>query len=333
MLICVLMSPGLRSSRDYPAAGSSSRRRGRGGKRLKHQETINQGSPALRGTTGATLPPTSSFPLGPATTSSSWPTSVGSQASLPSVPYPPGMLPLYPLYPPLSQPLADATALQTGLRFPMQNVQMPPQMVPPMMALVLPNYMFPQINAPLAQPCPAIAAAGTVPFFNPNAAFVPPFAAAAGVNPNVALPTLQQMPTATQVPRPTSRSSTPHSISQREGRADREGAESMLLPSSRCSSPLNLLQLEEPLSNRLEATPTGGQGDQFMTNQRGAAEDSKENDNVSTNAVLQHELCILPFSDVEVYFLLWPFVFCLSFVSFFSFISCVVSPGSTGRGQ
>lgn len=291
--------PGVRCSRDYPAAGSSGRRRGRGGKRLRHQETIDRASPgsALRGTNVTPLPnvpgpTTATFPLGPPTTSSSWPTSVGSQASLPSVPYPPGMLPLYPLYPPLSQPLADPS---TGLRFPLQNVPMAPQMVPPMMALVLPNYMFPQMNTPIPQPATAPAAPpGAVPFFNPNAAFV----AGAGVGPVVApLPpsTPQtQMPTPALAhgPRPASRSSTPLSSSQREAGGDREGGdESMLLPSSRCSSPLNLLQLEEPPSNRLEgagaqqATPTGGQGGgpsgQGMANQRGGAEDAKENENVS----------------------------------------------------
>ncbi|XP_041925420.1 period circadian protein homolog 1b isoform X1 [Alosa sapidissima] len=288
------LARGVRCSRDYPAAGSSSRRRGRGGKRLKHQESIDQGSRSLRGPTGPPVPnvaapPTNTFPLGPPTTSSSWPTSVGSQASLPSVPYPPGMLPLYPLYPPLTDP-----SLQAGLRFPLQNVPMSPQMVPPMMALVLPNYMFPQMNAA----CSA-AGMGTVPFFNPNSAFVPPpFAAAsAGVNPGMAsLPpsTLQQMPqtptptlttaTLTQGPRPASRSSTPLSVSQREAGGDRE--ESMLLPSSRCSSPLNLLQLEEPPSNRLEGSAqqtmsTGGQG-AGAGGQRGGAED-KENESGEAN--------------------------------------------------
>lgn len=310
MLCYVSLSPGVRCSRDYPVAGSSGRRRGRGGKRLKHQETIERASPgsALRGGTTVTpvpnmaAPPPTTFPLGPPTTSSSWPTSVGSQASLPSVPYPPGMLPLYPLYPPISQPLADPSS---GLRFPLQNVPMAPQMVPPMMALVLPNYMFPQMNTPLAQPAAAAAATpATLPFYNPNPAFVAPFTTAgAGVGPVVASlpPSTQQtqMPTPTLVhgPRPPSRSSTPLSSSQREAGGDREGGdESMLLPSSRCSSPLNLLQLEEPPSSRLDGagtqqtTPTGGQGGvpsgQGMTNQRGGAEDLKDNDNVSARAML-----------------------------------------------
>ncbi|KAL7875904.1 hypothetical protein AOLI_G00108670 [Acnodon oligacanthus] len=287
------LNRGVRCSRDYPAVGSSSRRRGRGGKRLKHQETSEQGSslgragPARGLSTGApaqdgALNP--SFPLGPPTTSSSWPPSVGSQNSLPSVPYPPGMLPLYPLYPPLSQHVPDPS-MQPGLHFPLQNTQMAPPMVPPMMALVLPNYMFPQMGTSIAQPGPA---AIPQPFYNPNLAFPYP---AASTAPQV----VPQTATLAQ-PNP-SRCSTPQSCSQREGGAEREGAESPLFQ-SRCSSPLNLLQLEESPTNRLEAVsalasgqqatpPVGGQGGvagaQTSTNQRSPAGDSKENENGEAN--------------------------------------------------
>ncbi|XP_036453585.1 period circadian protein homolog 1b [Colossoma macropomum] len=287
------LNRGVRCSRDYPAVGSSSRRRGRGGKRLKHQETSEQGSslgragPAGGLSTGAPAQdgaPNPSFPLGPPTTSSSWPPSAGSQNSLPSVPYPPGMLPLYPLYPPLSQPVADPS-MQPGLHFPLQNPQMAPPMVPPMMALVLPNYMFPQMGTSIAQPGPA---AMPQPFYNPNMAF--PYPAA-----STAPPAAPQAATSAQ-PNP-SRCSTPQSCSQREGGAEREGAESPLFQ-SRCSSPLNLLQLEESPTNRLEAVsalasgqqatpPVGGQGGgagaQTSTNQRSPAGDSKENENGEAN--------------------------------------------------
>ncbi|KAI4881130.1 hypothetical protein NFI96_017873 [Prochilodus magdalenae] len=280
---------GVRCSRDYPAVGSSGRRRGRGGKRLKHQETSEQGSSLDRaGRTGglSTAGPAQdrvlnpSFPLGPPTTSSSWPPSVGSQNSLPSVPYPPGMLPLYPLYPPLSQPVTDPS-VQPSLHFPLQNPQIAPPMVPPMMALVLPNYMFPQ----MAQPAPA---AMPQPFYNPNLAF--PFPAA-----STAPPAAPQ--TATPAQPNASRCSTPQSCSQKEGGAEREGAESPLFQ-SRCSSPLNLLQLEESSTNRLEAVsalasgqqttpPVGGQGGgagaQTSINQRSPAGDSKENENGEAN--------------------------------------------------
>ncbi|KAG9274369.1 hypothetical protein AMEX_G11281 [Astyanax mexicanus] len=285
---------GVRCSRDYPAIGSTGRRRGRGGKRLKHQETSEQGSslglagPSRGLSTGAPAHegvPNPSFPLGPPTTSSSWPPSVGSQNSLPSVPYPPGMLPLYPLYPPLSQPVADPS-MQPGLRFPIQTPQIAPPMVPPMMALVLPNYMFPQMGTSLAQPGPTPM---PQPFYNPNLAF--PYPAASAALP----PAVPQ--TAMPAPPNQSRCSSPQSCSQREGGADREGAESPLFQ-SRCSSPLNLLQLEESPTNRLEVasalasgqqptTPAGGQGGgtgaQASTNQRGPAEDGKENEHGEAN--------------------------------------------------
>ncbi|XP_045920095.1 period circadian protein homolog 1b isoform X2 [Micropterus dolomieu] len=271
------LSRGVRCSRDYPAAASSSaRRRGRGGKRLKHQESSDQRSSlGLSGSRGdprtSTGPMPLNIPLGPPTNSSSWP-SVGSQASIPSAPFAPGMLPIYPVYPPLAQPFPQAIPDQS--RFP------PSQMIPPMMALVLPNYMFPQMGAPISQP-------GATPghFYNPN--FPYPVATPAAV-PNVLSNT---------VPIPgncvPSRSSTPQSYTQTP--ADREGAESPLFQ-SRCSSPLNLLQLEESPSNRLEvatalaasqqATPSvqgGAGGGQSSTNQGSSDDISKENENGETN--------------------------------------------------
>ncbi|XP_048041574.1 period circadian protein homolog 1b isoform X1 [Megalobrama amblycephala] len=278
------LARGVRCSRDYPAAGSSGRRRGRGGKRLKHQEASEQtGSRSsagpLRGfrpgVPALDRPSNSSIPMGPVASSSSWPTS-GSQTSVHSVPYPPGVLPLFPVYPPFSHPISDPS-IQAGLRFPLQNSQMVPPMVPPMMALVLPNYMFPQPNMGIPQP-----------FYTPNSAF--PFPAA-----NMTSPAPCQIPT--PVPRAHSRSSTPHSISHREAGMEREGAESPLFQ-SRCSSPLNLLQLEESPSNRLEAASAlasaqqtasplvgqgGGAGGQTSSNQRGSALGSKENENGEAN--------------------------------------------------
>lgn len=280
---------GARCSRDYPTMSNSGRRRGRGGKRLKHQETSEQGTslgqsgPTGTLSTGALAQdgvPNASFPLAPPTTSSSWPPSVGSQNSLPSVPYPPGMLPFYPLYPPLTHPITDPS-IHTGLRFPIQNPQVAPPMVPPMMALVLPNYMFPQIGTTMAQP---VAATMSQPFYNPTVSFQYPTASTAPAAPTQ---------TITPAPRIPSRCSTPQSYSQREGGVEREGTESPLFQ-SRCSSPLNLLQLEESPTSRLEAvtalasgqqaTPpaggqTGGVGGPAAANQRGAA-DSKENENV-----------------------------------------------------
>ncbi|KAI7814752.1 period 1, partial [Triplophysa rosa] len=268
------LSKGVRCSRDYPAArGSSGRRRGRGGKRLKHQESSEQSvsqsrAGPLRGLPGVPAlgrPSNSSMPLGPAPSSSSWPTS-GSQASIPSVPYPPSVFPLYPIYPPLSHPASDPN-VQMGLRFPLQNSQMAPPMVHPMMALVLPNYMFPQPNMGMPQP-----------FYCTNSAF--PFPTA-----NTAPATVPN-----PVPRAHSRSSTPQSYSQREAGPEREGAESPLFQ-SRCSSPLNLLQLEFETSVLTSGQPAaspmmgqgGGAGGQASSNQRAATVDSKENENGEAN--------------------------------------------------
>ncbi|XP_026123805.1 period circadian protein homolog 1 isoform X2 [Carassius auratus] len=270
------LARGVRCSRDYPAASSSGRRRGRGGKRLKHQEAKEQtgsSSPAdpLRGVPSLDRPFNSSLPMGPSASSSSWPTS-GSQTSVPSVPYPSGILPLYPIYPPLSHSISDPST-QTGLRFPLQNSQMAPPMVHPMMAFVLPNYMFPQPNMGMPQP-----------FYSPNPAF--PF-------PAVNMASLAPCQVPTPVPRAHSRSSTPQSYNQREAVAEREGAESPLFQ-SRCSSPLNLLQLEESPSNRFEVASGlqttsplvgqgGGAGGQVSSNQRGSPVDSKEKENGETN--------------------------------------------------
>ncbi|MED6276339.1 hypothetical protein CHARACLAT_002057 [Characodon lateralis] len=263
------LSREVRCSRDYPAAAGSTRhRRGRGGKRLKHQESSDQLSsfPVNRQDPRANVAPVPlNMPLGAPTNSPSWP-SVGSQASIPATPFPPGMLPIYPVYSQFTQPLPT----HDPTRFP-QN-----QLVPPMIAFVLPNYMFPQMGVPISQP-------GAVPghFYNPNYSFpgVPP----------ASLPSVfNSVPMAGTCP--PSRSSTPQSFTQLP--ADREGAESPLFQ-SRCSSPLNLLQLEELSSNRLEvATALAASqqplpsvqgataGGQNSANQRSSDDPSKENENV-----------------------------------------------------
>ncbi|XP_069026073.1 period circadian protein homolog 1b [Embiotoca jacksoni] len=290
------LSRGVHCSRDYPSAGgSTSHRQGRGGKRFKHQEPSDQHSSlGLNGnhgdprTTAVHVP--FHMPLGAPTTSSSWP-SVCSQAS---APFAPGVLPIYPVYPPLPQPLLPQPLLQQPLlqqpllpqtllpqplpvpdptRFP------PSQIVPPMMALVLPNYMFPQMGAPIAQP-----AATPGHFYNPN--FTYPGAPVATV------PNVVSHPGPIPGTCAPSRSSTPQSYSQTP--IDREGAQSPLFQ-SRCSSPLNLLQLEESPSNRLEvattlaasqqATPSvqgGAAGGQSAANQS-SDDTSKENENVEAN--------------------------------------------------
>uniref|UniRef100_A0A1A8GQ11 [histone H3]-dimethyl-L-lysine(36) demethylase n=1 Tax=Nothobranchius korthausae TaxID=1143690 RepID=A0A1A8GQ11_9TELE len=265
------LSRGVRCSRDYPAAtaGGAGHRRGRGGKRLKHQESSEQHSSLGLSVNRQDLqsnmaPMPFTAPLGAPTNSSSWP-SVGSQASIPSAPFAPGMLPIYPVYPPLAQPLP----VHDPSRFP------PAQMVPPMMALVLPNYMFPQMGAAIPQ---------LGQFYNPNYAY-----------PSVPIapipPVSNPIPVPVQVPGTCamSRSSTPLSFTQTP--ADRDGAESPLFQ-SRCSSPLNLLQLEESPSNRLEvstalatsqqAPPTaqgGAAGGHSSANQMSSDGTSKDTEN------------------------------------------------------
>ncbi|MFT7809771.1 period circadian protein1-like [Arapaima gigas] len=285
---------GVHSSRDYPAGGSSGRRRGRGGKRLKHQKTSDHSSSlglegagsGRLGVTGANpkgpVPQAPPMPLGAPTSSSSWPASVGSQASL-------AALPLYPFYPPpVPQPLGPGAPdpLQSGLRYPLHP---PPSVVPPMVAFVLPNYIFPQLNSSIS--------ALPQPFYNPSAGFSYPSSAPIPSAPP------QAPATPTQTPGAPSRSSTPQSCSQ--PLLEREGAESPLFQ-SRCSSPLNLLQLEESPSNRQEAqsvltavqqaTPPvgvaaqdwtgkqgGGAGGQAIPNLSNGTQEPKENENGEAN--------------------------------------------------
>ncbi|KAE8279132.1 Period circadian protein-like protein 1 [Larimichthys crocea] len=241
------LSRGVRCSRDYPAAGSSNgHRRGRGGKRLKHQESSDQhsslGLNRSRHDPRSSAPPMPlNMPLGPPTNSSSWP-SVGSQASIPAAPFAPGMLPIYPVYPPLAQPFPQQ--VPDPSRFP------PTQMVPPMMALVLPNYMFPQMGAPIPQPAPTPGH-----FYNPN--FTYPV-----TNP-AAIPTMVSNPLPIPGTCAPSRSSTPQS-----------------------ESPSNRLEVATALAASQQATPTaqgGAAGGQSSANQENSDDTSKENENGETN--------------------------------------------------
>ncbi|XP_072515755.1 period circadian protein homolog 1a [Salminus brasiliensis] len=324
---------GVRSSQNYPSGGGSGRRRGRGGKRLKHQAEVPLFDTPSLSTSGPSIPPrsTAEGPSAPAfsssqhlsgASSSPWPTSVGSQASGPPImtPYPPGCMPFYSLYPPFPVPQMEVdprmqaafSCPQQGPRFPVQASQMFPSMAPPVMAFILPNCMFPQLNgatAPIqhlaqamplpaqlnpqfnpavAQVSPAVANFNptlgqfnplapqinptqplAVPpqFYNPNLMFGFQNGATASTSPNSAAPP----------PRGPSRSSTPQSTGQPAG--DNDGTGSPLFH-SRCSSPLNLLQLEELPSNRTDVTqqtppPVGGasQGPQ-TSGTRGSSKDN-----------------------------------------------------------
>uniref|UniRef100_A0A673H7T5 Period circadian protein homolog 2 n=1 Tax=Sinocyclocheilus rhinocerous TaxID=307959 RepID=A0A673H7T5_9TELE len=203
----------------------------------------------------------------------SWSPSDTSQSTFP-IAYP-AVMPTYPLqmYPGAGgmQPRVDAPLSGFGEsqcsqvpRIPMQPIQTPysAPLVTPMVALVLPNYMFPQMGSAPRQPFyPKQGSFPTQPTFQPQ----PSFAAQAPFPPQSTF-TIQtqfapQNPFTPQTPFPPfpfacpeeppkppepelreepSRSPTPHSVGG-------GGPPSPPLFQSRCSSPLqlNLLQLEE----------------------------------------------------------------------------------------
>ncbi|XP_064408937.1 period circadian protein homolog 1 isoform X2 [Latimeria chalumnae] len=228
------------------ARGTSSSRHGKSGKskakRVKHHNSSD-----------STDSPQNQLPRqqplqGP--TSSSWPPSGTSQASLPF----PTVMPAYsiPVFPPRGAipPVSEVaqgsfvdSQSSQGLRYPMQPAQFPAPLVTPMVAFVLPNYMFPQMNSTVSQ------------MYFPSQ---PPFGAQ--MFPFGSQPLMSQaqpQATAPDTQNPPSRSTTPFSMSQPER------AESPLF-NSRCSSPLqlNLLQLEETpkSSERQEGGGASNQG-------------------------------------------------------------------------
>uniref|UniRef100_H9G9I8 Period circadian regulator 1 n=1 Tax=Anolis carolinensis TaxID=28377 RepID=H9G9I8_ANOCA len=152
---------------------------------------------------------------------------------LPTMPYP-TVMPTYPIpvFPPRPAAPSAAEPIQNALPAP----QFPTPLVTPMVALVLPNYVFPQMNSPLPQ---SYFPGGPVFPFAPQ-----PVGSTATPGPDVGAQGL-------------SRSSTPHSVSQPER------PESPLFE-SRCSSPLqlNLLQMEEmpKVGDRPEAAASSQTG-------------------------------------------------------------------------
>ncbi|XP_013927660.1 PREDICTED: period circadian protein homolog 1-like [Thamnophis sirtalis] len=169
------------------------------------------------------------LPCSPA--ASSWAPTGPSPPTLPNMSYP-AVMPTYPI--PVFSPRPTAPTANEPSHNPLSAPQFPAPLVAPMVALVLPNYVFPQINNPLPQT-----------YFPGSPVF--PFGP-----PQPGNATLAPRPEASlQVP---SHSSTPHSMSQPE-RAESPRFE------SRCSSPLqlNLLQMEELLkpSDRQDAVLSG----------------------------------------------------------------------------
>uniref|UniRef100_A0A672S5B5 Period circadian protein homolog 1-like n=1 Tax=Sinocyclocheilus grahami TaxID=75366 RepID=A0A672S5B5_SINGR len=320
---------GVNSSQNYPSVGnSSSRQHGRGGKRLKHQVDGNipdspspSGSSPYRGSNPVAIRPNLSSVQ---QSSTSWPPSAASQTS--STPmmtsFPPGYMPMFPISSPFSMPqMGTDHSLQEGVpRFPMQGF---PPVMPPVMTFMLPNYMFPQLcnTGPQLNPANSQLVGQLPAQMNPLGQFpssiigLPSFNPAMGqFNPlgsqmNPAMPTMipQQFynpsplftfPNSPSVPAVNtntaphgqSRSSTPQSTGQQAG--EREGSGSPLFP-SRCSSPLNLLQLEELQSNRTDTMqqtpPPGGGGTQGggtvvqNSSNRSNTKDGKLNDSSEVN--------------------------------------------------
>uniref|UniRef100_A0A671QE46 Period circadian protein homolog 1-like n=1 Tax=Sinocyclocheilus anshuiensis TaxID=1608454 RepID=A0A671QE46_9TELE len=297
-----MVQPRVNCSQNYPSVGnSSSRRHGRGGKRRKHQvdgNTPDSPSPSgpspYRGSN-----PAAARPNLPSVqqSSTSWPPSAASQTSgTPMMTFfPPGYMPMFPISSPFSMPqMGTDPSLQAGVpRFPMQGFT---SVMPPVMTFMLPNYMFPQLGYPGPQLNPAnsqlggqlLAQMNPLGQFPSSAVGLPSFNPAMGQfnplgsqmnpamptmipqqfynpNPLYAIPNSQSMPAGNTntVPHGQSRSSTPQSTGQQAG--EREGTGSPLFQ-SRCSSPLNLLQLEELQSNRTDTMqqtpPPGGGGTQ-----------------------------------------------------------------------
>ncbi|KAL8177143.1 UNVERIFIED_CONTAM: hypothetical protein K2H54_042602 [Gekko kuhli] len=209
----------LRQSGPHAARGHNGPRQGTRGlgcrdrsrrskaKRIKQNRSSDSTSSPQNST--APLPP----PGPPA--ASPWPPSGNSQASLPAMPYP-AVMPTYPI--PVFPPRPGASPSTEPSPNTFAAAQYPTPLVTPMVALVLPNYMFPQMNSAMGQ---SFFPGGPVFPFGPPPGCMPTPGPEAG----------------TQAP---SRSSTPHSMSLPER------AESPLFE-SRCSSPLqlNLLQMEE----------------------------------------------------------------------------------------
>ncbi|XP_052423299.1 period circadian protein homolog 1a isoform X3 [Carassius gibelio] len=288
---------GVNCCQNYPSVrNSSTRRHGRGGKRRKHQvdgNTPDSSSPSgpnpYRGSN-----PTAVRPNLPSVqqSSTSWPPSAVSQTSgTPMMTsFPPGYMPMFPISSPFSMPqMGTDPSLQAGdPRFPMQGFS---SVMPPVMTFMLPNYMFPQLGYPGPQLNPANSQLGGqllaqmnplgqfpssavgLPSFNPTMGpfnpldsqmnpAMPAMIPQQFYNPNPLydIPNSQSMPAGNTntVPHGQSRSSTPQSTGQQDGEG--EGVGSPLFQ-SRCSSPLNLLQLEELQSNRtdtMQQTPPPG---------------------------------------------------------------------------
>ncbi|KAM9184131.1 period circadian protein homolog 2 [Mergus octosetaceus] len=250
------------SGMDQPWKKSGKNRKS---KRIKPQESSDS-------TTSGTKFP-HRFPLQGLNTTA-WSPSDTSQASYSAMSFP-TVMPAYPLpvFPATGTvPPAPETSLSgfnqlpdSGNTCPMQPSQFSAPLMTPVVALVLPNYVYPEMNSSLPQtlyhsqanfPTPSPFSSQTVfpaqtPFSTPSPfpqqAFFPtqPF--------HYNAPAESEKVPATETRNEPSRSCTPQSV----------GAQDQASPplfQSRCSSPLNLLQLEETTKTVESGAPAGFHG-------------------------------------------------------------------------
>lgn len=243
-----------------------------------------------------------------------WSPSDASQSTFP-MPYP-VFMPGYPLQVPAradsTSPHAEAT-LQ-GFRDD-QSAQAPPgtpslhsapftsHMVTPVMALVLPNYLYPLMGPgyPLPPSVPVYQVESTgIPTQMQPATFPPSFS---GLNQFNLPPTsyLSQpfyFPASSETPKPhmesPSCSSTPQS-------GDSGGQASPPLFHSRCSSPLNLLELELSVDRQDNmALSSGGQGMIMAEEERASGIQVKEKEHKQVNMEINSSLTLSHFSTHSV---------------------------------
>ncbi|XP_054838947.1 period circadian protein homolog 2 [Eublepharis macularius] len=236
-------------------------------KRLKPHESSGS-------TASSTKPPR--FPLlGP--NSTAWSPSDASQASYPAVPFP-AVMPAYPLpvFPPTgAMPVGPEPSLSgfheshdSGTQCPLPLSQFSTPLMTPMVALVLPNYVYPQMNSGVPQTLypdqPCFSAQHS---FSSQAMFTaqPPFTASSTFPPQMLFPAQPFLynPSADTEKTPfiesrnePSRSCTPLSLGPQD-------QASPPLFQSRCSSPLQLNLLQEEMPKLTEsgiAVTLGNQG-------------------------------------------------------------------------
>lgn len=160
-------------------------------------------------------------------------------------------LPLFPQTAPTEAPLSGFTESQnSGNGCPLPSSQFSAPLVTPVVALVLPNYVYPQVNDGNPETlCPAQTSFSFQPAFSSQALFTtqPPFTASDIFPPQTLYPTqpFPYKPSADGENNPVIETQYELACSCTPQSPDPEDQASPSLFQSRCSSPLNLLQLEE----------------------------------------------------------------------------------------